>query len=517
MALATNNAERFRIGTSGQLGIGGATYGTSGQVLTSGGSGAAPSWADAAGGGGQFDAVASGTIANGALVSLNSDGTVSVTSGFVGAEAEIDGNSAEEFAPVYDTNSNKIALIYKSDYNSSRPYGVVGTVSGTSISFGTPTLISTANMSNYTATFDSNSNKVVAAFKDNTDDKVRAIVGTVSGTSISFGSLVQVHSSGTGGNPQATFDSNSNKVVIAYTVNDGGLTSRAAVGTVSGTSISFGSETTIINNTSYPYGITFDSSNNKVIVIVKDDGDSDNGKALVGTVSGTSISFGTAATYSSGNPEPTRITFDSNSNKAVIVWRDRSASSILKGVVATVSGTSISFGTAATVYNNTFSAPSLVFDTNINKVFVAYKDQEPIGRIASGEISGTSITFGTGVVFNNANLSGTATAFDSDTNQIFITYRDQGNSAKGTGIMAIPAGVDNFFKWIGFASAAISNSATGTINVLGGVNEGQSSLVVGSTYYLTDAAALSTTTVSGREVGKALSATKILITQGSVT
>ena len=37
--------ERFRIGADGQIGIGGANYGTAGQVLTSGGSGAAPSWA----------------------------------------------------------------------------------------------------------------------------------------------------------------------------------------------------------------------------------------------------------------------------------------------------------------------------------------------------------------------------------------------------------------------------------------------------------------------------------------
>jgi len=43
--------ERFRFGPAGQLGIGGATYGSSGQVLTSGGSGAAPSWASPAGGG----------------------------------------------------------------------------------------------------------------------------------------------------------------------------------------------------------------------------------------------------------------------------------------------------------------------------------------------------------------------------------------------------------------------------------------------------------------------------------
>lgn len=50
LALYANSAERFRIGTAGELGIGGATYGTSGQVLTSGGSGAAPTWSTPAGG-----------------------------------------------------------------------------------------------------------------------------------------------------------------------------------------------------------------------------------------------------------------------------------------------------------------------------------------------------------------------------------------------------------------------------------------------------------------------------------
>ena len=44
LLFGTNNTERMRIGSSGQLGIAGANYGTSGQVLTSGGSGAAPSW-----------------------------------------------------------------------------------------------------------------------------------------------------------------------------------------------------------------------------------------------------------------------------------------------------------------------------------------------------------------------------------------------------------------------------------------------------------------------------------------
>jgi len=55
MRFAANVNERFRFGSSGQLGIGGATYGTSGQVLTSGGASAAPTWGDVATSGPMFD------------------------------------------------------------------------------------------------------------------------------------------------------------------------------------------------------------------------------------------------------------------------------------------------------------------------------------------------------------------------------------------------------------------------------------------------------------------------------
>jgi len=48
--IGTSNTERLRVGSAGQIGISGANYGTSGQVLTSGGASAAPSWADAGGG-----------------------------------------------------------------------------------------------------------------------------------------------------------------------------------------------------------------------------------------------------------------------------------------------------------------------------------------------------------------------------------------------------------------------------------------------------------------------------------
>jgi len=58
----TTGTRRLRIGSAGQLGIGGANYGTSGQVLTSQGGSAAPQWASPAG---VWVKLASGTSTSG--------------------------------------------------------------------------------------------------------------------------------------------------------------------------------------------------------------------------------------------------------------------------------------------------------------------------------------------------------------------------------------------------------------------------------------------------------------------
>ena len=50
LAFITGGSERLRVGSSGEIGIGGANYGTAGQVLTSNGASSAPTWQ--AGGGG---------------------------------------------------------------------------------------------------------------------------------------------------------------------------------------------------------------------------------------------------------------------------------------------------------------------------------------------------------------------------------------------------------------------------------------------------------------------------------
>ena len=75
VALTTDGSERFRIAASGQIGLGGANYGTSGQALTSNGSGSAPTW--------QTPSSASDKISEGnteaEVVDTGSDGHFKVT------------------------------------------------------------------------------------------------------------------------------------------------------------------------------------------------------------------------------------------------------------------------------------------------------------------------------------------------------------------------------------------------------------------------------------------------------
>ena len=72
-ATGNSSTERLRIGSAGQLGIGGANYGTSGQVLTSQGSGSAVQWATpAVTGGNMFIA----KMNSGYITSNNTDGEI---------------------------------------------------------------------------------------------------------------------------------------------------------------------------------------------------------------------------------------------------------------------------------------------------------------------------------------------------------------------------------------------------------------------------------------------------------
>ena len=459
--------------------------------------------------------VASGTIPNGSTVVINSDGTVGIvtvtassTIG-LGSSTVYESASAGNNSATFDSTNNKVVVAYSDGGNSNHGTAVVGTVSGTSISFGTPVVFSAANSAeNISAVYDSSNEKVVIAFRnDGNSNYGTAIVGTVSGTSISFGSAV-VYESSASYNVSATFDSNSNKVVIAGRISSAG---KAIVGTVSGTSISFGSMTEFYSGSAEEITTTFDSNSNKVIIAYRDGSDSDKGKAIVGTVSGTSISFGSAAEFQSSSTANIKATFDSSNNKVVFAYNSAGG----KAIVGTVSGTSISFGSAVEFAANPNNYNGITFDSTYNKAVIVFSDANDLnyGKIISGTVSGTSISFGSAVAFNSSYALNNDVVFDSSNKKLVIVTRDNGNSNYGTAYIARNDSTNlTTENYIGIAAETISDGATGSITIVSGINAGQTGLVTGRTHYVQETGGIGLTASSPSVVaGTSISDTRIIV------
>jgi hypothetical protein len=469
--------------------------------------------------GGSFDAVASGTLANGDKVVVNTDGTVSVVEQNTipqGAGTPVYVSSNREYtSATFDSNSNKV-VIAQGGFDG---IATVGTVSGTSISFGSSVQFHTGSVGYTSATFDSNSNKVVISYSTlSVNQGQLAIVGTVSGTSISFGAPTAFNAGA--GNfdlaVAATFDSNLNKVVVTYTESYSGTNKNAIVGTVSGTGISFGSPVTFSTTAAWgDMDATFDSNSNKVVVTYTDVNSSSRGKAIVGTVSGTSISFGTEVVFDSGSTQHSKAAFDSNSNKVVIAYRTGSTG---KAIVGTVSGTSISFGSSTMFENAAIGGVAATFDSQNNKVLIAYRDygNSSYGTAVVGTVSGTNISFSSPSVYSAAETAYSFSTFDSISNKVVIAFEGSSGSSTDavvyqtvTGIVTTNLTSENY---VGISDGAYASGATATIQTAGSVDDAQSGLTAGQAYFVQADGTIATTAGTPRVfAGVALSATELMI------
>ena len=461
-------------------------------------------------GGKQVSFVASGTVGNGVTVALNSDGTVGVISSVsqaLGSPAVFESASSEYVRAIYDSNANKVVITYQDAGNSEYGTAVVGTVSGTSISFGTPVVFFSGTIYWIGSTYDPTANKVVIAYAG-ASFAGTALVATVSGTSISFGTPV-VYETGMSFNNTPVYDLTNNKVVIAYVdiTNPGGQYGTAVVGTVSGTSISFGTPVVYESANTIWVAATYDSSNSKVVIVYGDNGAGGDGTAIVGTVSGTSISFGSPVVYESVAASYNAITYDSANNKIVIAYRDQNNSFYGTAIVGTVSGTSISFGTPVVYSSVDTPSNGIEFDSNARKVVVTYRGASNYGYLRVGAISGTSISFEAAVLFESSNTAYTWPTFDSNSNKVVVAYQDTGNSSYGTSVVFQNAS-SNTTSFIGISDAAISDTASGSVTIKGGISTNVTGLTANSTYYVQTNGTLSTT-VSSVLAGKALSSTSI--------
>jgi len=480
-------------------------------------------------GGGQnlVEFVASGTLPNGKPVILNSDGTVTVV-GLVptditetipdGSESTFNttGRSLDATVAFDPITENRFLMTYGDSSNSYYGTAIVGTISGTTLTFGAKTVYSSAMARTNWIEFDpNNSGKVLISYLGTgADGKVQ--IGTISGTSITFGTAVSVNS-GSATETAISLNTNvANQFVVAYKDN---ADTKVMVGTISGTSITLGTAVALWSGASTNVDVDFDPYDaTRFIVGGRDPTSPFYGKVRIGTISGTSITLGTASTFYSGSTVDVQVKFiPTVQYKFVVTWQRNSSPYNVLSSVGTISGSSISYGTSVAIDSGTCSKHVMYFcPSYTGKFLVFYIDggNEEYGKLLVGTVSGTSISYGSEVVVNASNaIDSVGAGFDTHNNGRFMAV--YGMASVGNvrvGIMGGTAGVTNLTatNLIGITSEATSSGGTAKINTWGGINEAQTSLTIASDYYAQTDGTI-TTSDAGQKLGTAISATTINI------
>ena len=481
----------------------------------------------------EFEVVASGSLGNGAAVVLKSDGTVEVISQTsvsesipAGSSTTFNSGSTSDLSSAFDpNNTGKFVIAYRDDLPPSNGAGkaIVGTVSGTSITFGTEVTFNTGGSQGISLSFDPNTDsKFVISYKDSgANGYGRMVVGTVSGTAASFGSEY-VFNSGSTDFTSVSFDPNvAGKLVVSYQDVATSSHGKATVGTVSGTTISFGSEYTFNPAYTQYISMSFDPNTaNKFVVAYQDYGNAGYGKVVAGDISGTVITFGAEYTFLSNGAEYPSVAYDvSTANRFVVAFRNSNFNERGDVVVGTVSGTAITYGSTYTFNSGSTIYPSVVSQPDVaGKFVIAYRDDgnSSYGTVRVATVSGTAISFGSELVLKSVNASYESAAFDPNTAGLFVVaYQDASISYSGAAILGQLATTTTNLTTANFAgtsTAAFTNGQTATIVPQGGVSTNQTSLTIGSTYYVQPAGTLATSAGSPSVVaGKAISATSLIL------
>jgi len=468
---------------------------------------------------GSITATASGAIAAGDEIVVNSSGTVSKVAGQVytlGSSYQY-ASSIGTSRTVYDSVGARVITVY---FTSSGNFNVVvGTVSGTVITWGSPVQVTSRSVgNNVSIAWNSTAGLLVVAWQESSSI-CYAVAGTLSGSTWSFGSPVSVQTYGQN-NTGLAYHPGADRFVFVTNNFDSPSYPIARVLSVSGTTITvnaFVNITTSYNTFNGGLGgqVVYDPASGNVVWVAREG----NGGTLIvaaGSVSSTSTSWG-AASSTGVNSQVYFLGYEPISQKCLLTWTANSTGYPWATVV-TVSGTSASLGTAVRIAptgNPVYSSFSFTSDTAAGKIYFLGIGPSNYPYYILGAISGTTSSWETPqVIVSAASRSNPFPVYNTSTGGVVNTLTDGSTgNANGTGfIVLVPYTNLTATNFIGFSGAAYSNGATATVQTIGSSNANQSSLTPGLQYYVLGSGTLSTTpgtpSVFG---GTAVSATRILI------
>jgi len=473
--------------------------------------------------GGVRDFVATGTLPNGQAVELMADGTVRAVAAAVTAESIPAGlgynfgtsSLAKNIEVAMDPNNvNQFILL-----QGTQGYYTLGTINGTVITFSTSVSFNSENTTFRDISFASNGTFAISYRKNNGYAAIR--IGTLIGSTITLGTEV-ILSSVTSGLSKVAFDpADDTKLITTYSVS---WTPYCKVGTVSGTGVTFGTGFQYSSTTSV-YDTTLKGLSSGKFILAWGEYSAARGKACVATVSGTSISYGTPVDFhTAGGVEYLSLSVDPfTSTKFIVAFKGH----IVSGndyngaaIVGTVSGTSITLGTANSFYvKDNWGAKNVAISFSPHssgKFVVLYsKDVQNDSAVRTGSVTGTTISYGTETILSSAvDHNAIALAFIPDTSGKFVymsKFTNPGKAYIGQ-MQAIGASTLNSLSYVGLSSAAYTDGQTASIILKGGVSTNQSGLTAGSRYYIQGDGTLGTSEATPSvEAGLAINATTLLL------
>lgn len=512
------------LNTLGAIGVGSSpAFGTSGQVLTSGGSTVAPTWATPTVPVTVPTFTATGAIsAAGLTVALNSDGTVSTISGATtsfsaGASATLPSNRTGSYvSAAYDPINQKIVILAA---YSSFLMGYVGTISGTTITFGSEYQIVTSAVTYNKIAYDTANNKFVALYAISNTQRVKVL--TVSGTAISAGAETTLtNSAGYVQNIALVYNPIAGKFVTAGY--DSNTHTALWMFTVSGTSITENfSPTSQMLLYFYPNNLSCNPLTGTIAL---------GGKSLLAgaaypyvypvTVSSTSVSVGSGTQLASNTAGDfvTPVFFGSTTagyGLAVIFTASNTNNAILLTTGEEVNGGfslggTYAFGSNYSVAGN-FGVAANPAGSNIVITWPDGNDGYAKSLTAFVNKNGTAVFGSINNLFTPANGIPSALVYCTDIAKMVFVGNNNSNSRYTTVVFTPDGYASNAQSFIGFSTASAASGASVGVSMFANMNTNVSGLTLGAAYNVTYTGTLTTSITGFPYAGKSYGATKIFV------
>ena len=472
-----------------------------------------------------FTATATGAITAEDGVIMQADGKVAkifANTTATGSQTNID-SSSSAFISAYDKVSGKIAYLFR---NGSACNVMVGTISGTTITFGSDPEVSSASADNFGLAF--NNNTLMVGYRR--DNVMRSRACTVSGTSITVGSETTIQATNVSGwGSTVVYDSTSDRWVIFYMTSTGG---RYKVCSISGTTITQGTEGEAASTHYRGVKAVEAKSKGRILLAWLWNSGNTEGLMRVGQVNGGStntITWGAETDISQeGGSEVMK--------KIAVGWDDKNDQGLFGFVRASnylkvrafeidTSDNSIDQGSVSGVTGDVTPYLDIVWNPDASQWRIIFikdgsgdngKIQDKPCTVSSalaptvsnGEEYGPDV-YSSGVF---AQGGGRLAEYIGDSG-ILSAWRDNasGSASREYRIKRYGGGnMSSTEPFIGFAAGTVSDGQTCTVKVVGNTAT-KSSLTPGRDYYVQSDGSVSIGTEGTHKAGIAISTTKILI------